>query len=117
MEYLTRCSAGLTPPDAPVAQLDRVLPSEGEGHRFESCRVRHPYRWQTKSPIILVLWALSLARFGCAICHQKLTLLSRSSTRRAGIRDEGGGLALWHLISRCRTSWSKGANAGCADKG
>ena len=26
---------------APVAQLDRVSPSEGEGHRFESCRVRH----------------------------------------------------------------------------
>jgi hypothetical protein len=25
---------------APVAQLDRVSPSEGEGHRFESCRVR-----------------------------------------------------------------------------
>ena len=26
--------------DAPVAQLDRALPSEGRGHRFESCRVR-----------------------------------------------------------------------------
>jgi hypothetical protein len=25
---------------APVAQLDRVLPSEGRGHRFESCRAR-----------------------------------------------------------------------------
>ena len=25
---------------APVAQLDRALPSEGRGHRFESCRVR-----------------------------------------------------------------------------
>ena len=30
-------------PDAPVAQLDRVSPSEGEGHRFESCRVRQPF--------------------------------------------------------------------------
>src|SRR5215475_14759698 len=28
--------------NAPVAQLDRVSPSEGEGHRFESCRVRQP---------------------------------------------------------------------------
>src|ERR1700720_3168118 len=28
-------------PDAPVAQLDRALPSEGKGHTFESCRVRH----------------------------------------------------------------------------
>ena len=27
--------------DAPVAQLDRALPSEGRGHRFESCRVHH----------------------------------------------------------------------------
>src|SRR5680860_764225 len=29
------------PCQAPVAQLDRALPSEGRGHRFESCRVRH----------------------------------------------------------------------------
>ena len=28
-------------PHAPVAQLDRALPSEGKGHTFESCRVRH----------------------------------------------------------------------------
>jgi hypothetical protein len=26
---------------APVAQLDRVSVSEAEGHRFDSCRVRH----------------------------------------------------------------------------
>ena len=26
---------------APVAQLDRVGPSEGSGRMFESCRVRH----------------------------------------------------------------------------
>jgi hypothetical protein len=26
------------PYDAPVAQLDRALPSGGRGHRFESCR-------------------------------------------------------------------------------
>ena len=31
------------PPRAPVAQLDRALPSEGRGHRFESCRVRHSF--------------------------------------------------------------------------
>src|SRR5579863_1292175 len=34
--FLYRVPTGL----APVAQLDRVLPSEGRGHRFESCRVR-----------------------------------------------------------------------------
>ena len=32
--------AAIPPPNAPVAQLDRALPSEGRGHRFESCRVR-----------------------------------------------------------------------------
>src|SRR5205807_5396185 len=31
----------LNEPNAPVAQLDRALPSEGKGHTFESCRVRH----------------------------------------------------------------------------
>ena len=35
---MVRCG----PPRAPVAQLDRALPSEGRGHRFESCRVRQP---------------------------------------------------------------------------
>lgn len=32
--------SGSSIPKAPVAQLDRALPSEGRGHRFESCRVR-----------------------------------------------------------------------------
>ena len=27
---------------APVAQVDRVSASEAEGHRFKSCRARHP---------------------------------------------------------------------------
>lgn len=31
----------MNPRLAPVAQLDRALPSEGKGHTFESCRVRH----------------------------------------------------------------------------
>jgi hypothetical protein len=35
---------------APVAQLDRALPSEGRGHRFESCRVR-----QTNMLILLMI--------------------------------------------------------------
>ena len=30
--------------NAPVAQLDRALPSEGRGQRFESSRVRHSYQ-------------------------------------------------------------------------
>ena len=35
---------GRTPASAPVAQLDRVLPSEGRGHRFESCRVHQSFQ-------------------------------------------------------------------------
>ena len=31
----------LRTPNAPVAQLDRVLVSEAKGHRFDSCRARH----------------------------------------------------------------------------
>ncbi len=34
---------------APVAQLDRALPSEGRGRTFESCRVRHISHWGFRS--------------------------------------------------------------------
>jgi hypothetical protein len=34
---------------APVAQLDRALPSEGRGHKFESCRARHKINHLGKS--------------------------------------------------------------------
>jgi hypothetical protein len=37
--------------NAPVAQLDRAPPSEGEGHTFESCRARHSTICTTSSPI------------------------------------------------------------------
>jgi hypothetical protein len=55
----TMVKCGIQTAQAPVAQLDRVSPSEGEGHRFESCRVRQPSknisesigadRWETRS--------------------------------------------------------------------
>ena len=36
-----RRGSAIQPPRlAPVAQLDRALPSEGKGHTFESCRAR-----------------------------------------------------------------------------
>src|ERR1700704_6943602 len=45
MRYSPHCRAGtdrlMTCFSAPVAQLDRALPSEGRGHKFESCRARH----------------------------------------------------------------------------
>jgi hypothetical protein len=46
----------LNEPDAPVAQLDRALPSEGKGHTFESCRVRQ----QSQKP--LILWINSIVQ-------------------------------------------------------
>src|SRR3954452_5164668 len=46
---------------APVAQLDRALPSEGKGHTFESCRVRHfPYKPRT-------FWSPAAALSGCPV--------------------------------------------------
>jgi hypothetical protein len=39
--------SGIESCEAPVAQLDRALPSEGRGHRFESCRAR-----QSNQPLI-----------------------------------------------------------------
>ena len=37
-DYMVRLSYMVS---APVAQLDRVLPSEGKGQRFESSQARH----------------------------------------------------------------------------
>ena len=44
--------------DAPVAQLDSASPSEGEGHRFESCRVRF-YNQDNRLDQLHVLYGLS----------------------------------------------------------
>ena len=41
--------------NALVAQLDRALPSEGRGHRFESCRVHHfSYLYQQINALLLL---------------------------------------------------------------
>ena len=53
--HRSRCAASksarmaLLRAKAPVAQLDRALPSEGRGHRFESCRVRQSFQWISSS--------------------------------------------------------------------
>ncbi|KAF0191789.1 MAG: hypothetical protein FD165_1512 [Gammaproteobacteria bacterium] len=39
--WTTVGNTGILRPPAPVAQLDRVPPSEGDGQRFESSRARH----------------------------------------------------------------------------
>ena len=40
---------------APVAQLDRVPPSEGGGHRFESCRARQLKQWLIQHSLFALL--------------------------------------------------------------
>jgi hypothetical protein len=51
--------------NAPVAQLDRALPSEGKGHTFESCRVRQSFlclqrdmRARTQIPVLPLVRAI-----------------------------------------------------------
>jgi hypothetical protein len=39
--------SGIESRQAPVAQLDRALPSEGKGQRFESPRARQQFQWVT----------------------------------------------------------------------
>lgn len=39
-----KTASGANAPLAPVAQLDRALPSEGKGRTFESCRVRQIFQ-------------------------------------------------------------------------
>jgi hypothetical protein len=45
-------ASDIMPADAPVAQLDRVLPSEGRGHKFESCRARHKINYLRNLPSV-----------------------------------------------------------------
>ena len=52
----------LNEPHAPVAQLDRALPSEGKGHTFESCRVRHCLNLMHQRLIPLMVGSQKLLR-------------------------------------------------------
>ena len=61
---------------APVAQLDRVLPSEGRGHRFESCRARQPFQ-------LLTIYAFAPVR----------------SRKRGVSADECVAIMLWAFFS------------------
>ena len=51
----TQLSLVSAPGLAPIAQLDRVLPSEGRGRTFESCWVRHSL-------------SSSVSKHGCQLC-------------------------------------------------
>ena len=76
---------------APVAQLDRALPSEGKGHTFESCRVRHIFT-------------------NCGCCDpldvvQSLGAESRSSVKRRSYRASRRQLRLGPAPATTRTHW------------
>src|SRR5690554_2008576 len=58
---------------APIAQLDRVLPSEGRGRRFESCWAR-----QLARPVESLHGPFCIRDFGC---HSILLVLSPLSSR------------------------------------
>ena len=66
---------------APVAQLDRALPSEGKGHTFESCRVR-----QFNCPVLLLM--VVATRFGVwrCLCGSRVRNGSRLFTRHMAPR-------------------------------
>jgi hypothetical protein len=72
---------------APVAQLDRALPSEGKGHTFESCRVRHRCLRRRRSRARKLGADPSPVIPRCAIAHLRMRLQSAMADlgRRPGI--------------------------------
>ena len=79
-------------PQAPVAQLDRALPSEGKGHTFESCRVRHSFNLMYQ---LLISWILGFQKRLGRAGHTLVTTEElfngyafAMSTRNSGIRGD-----------------------------
>ena len=83
---------------APVAQLDRALPSEGRGHKFESCRVRHKINdLADRQSDLSNIRRIRLARiapdaggFGAWRRADRFRRLARSSRPAKGCRGGGG---------------------------
>src|ERR1700678_1070925 len=72
-------------PKAPVAQLDRVLPSEGRGHRFESCRVRQASLRELLSP-----HSLRAESSPVGLSRLRLERMSLSVSRHMAQHDAAG---------------------------
>src|SRR4051812_2974194 len=95
---------------APVAQLDRALPSEGRGQRFESSRVRH-FRADAKAPVGIIAGApptmTSVGAMG-AIKNVKFLALGLAIGVAAGIASGelliciSAGLVLGYAIGEAR---------------
>ncbi len=75
---------------APVAQMDRVPPSEGGGHRFESCRARH-LKQRFKADFGFTGSAFSLSRLHTGTQGEPATSKpeTESSSPRGKARLEG----------------------------
>ena len=78
------CRPPLGPTDeAPVAQLDRALPSEGKGHTFESCRARHLVLISERQDGLLPLASTAFSRRSLL----PLIRMTWSSTSTTSMRD------------------------------
>ena len=92
---------------APVAQLDRVLPSEGRGHRFESCRARHltPFI----SAVLACLHAsdaLYLLPFGTNLTHGGIMSTIRKRENRYHVQVRRRGQTVTRTFDRLATAKS-----------
>ena len=73
---------------APVAQLDRVLPSEGRGRGFESRRVHQMWNGRASGREIwgfFVFWSWWVVREGVELCRDC----------RGGVGRELSGVLVW----------------------
>src|SRR6056297_3506820 len=68
---------------APVAQLDRVLPSEGRGHRFDSCRARQISKAAAWRPFFIPAYSPSLLLRRCQAPHLARCARSRNTPSTA----------------------------------
>src|SRR3546814_14220940 len=92
---LSACCLAALAGQAPVAQLDRALPSEGRGQRFESSRVRHTARseeirgsWldhsRTKERIFAGMRPGSVRLVPICGCFPSCAFYPKSEERRVG---------------------------------
>ena len=118
--------------NAPVAQLDRALPSEGRGHKFESCRVRQAppncdfprsifpackgRQWESDDPVLLQN-GLLIPRYPSKdlwrvfkLLHQVVNLKINGNVRFAASVVDGGPSDVRQavvLVDRCDADITK----------
>src|SRR5690606_7153332 len=92
----------------PVAQLDRALPSEGRGHRFESCRVRHFSETAVFQPFLGSADRLKMGTRGRNWPSAEWHVLARRGSKpRVGFRAASAG----HSVAA--TGWKEDIDQFC----